>query len=65
MIGTLVYVLVVCIVIGLVWWIVDFVPVPAPLNRMVKMISVVVGVIIVIYALLSLVGIGGGLPALR
>jgi hypothetical protein len=65
MLGVLVYVLVVCIVIGLVWWIVDFVPVPSPLNRMVKMISIVIGVIIIIYALLSLVGMGGGLPALR
>jgi hypothetical protein len=65
MLTTLVYVLVVCIVIGLVWWIVDFVPVPEPLNRMVKMIAIVFGVIIIIYALLSLAGIGGGLPALR
>ena len=65
MLTTLVYVLVVCIVIGLVWWVVDFVPVPEPLNRMVKMIAIVFGVIIIIYALLSLAGIGGGLPALR
>jgi hypothetical protein len=64
MLSVLVYVLVVAIVIGFVWWVVDFMPVPEPLNRMIKMISIVFGVIIIIYALLSLAGIGG-LPALR
>ena len=64
MIGILVYVLVVAIVIGLAFWLCDFLPVPEPLNRMVKMIAIVIGVIVIIYALLSLAGIGG-LPALR
>jgi len=57
MLSTLIYLLVVCIVIGLVWWIVDYLPVPEPLNKLIKVVSIVIGMIIIIYALLSLVGV--------
>jgi uncharacterized membrane protein YczE len=63
MLGTLIYVLVVAIVIGLVWWVCDFLPVPQPLNKLVKMLSIVIGVIVIIYALMGLVG--APLPGLR
>jgi hypothetical protein len=65
MIGTLVYLLVVCVIIGLVWWIVDYLPVPEPLNKLIKVVTIVIGAIIIIYALLSIAGVGGGLPSLR
>lgn len=65
MIGTLIYVLVVAIVIGFVWWICDFLPVPEPLNKLVKVVAIVVGFIVIIYALLSIAGMGPGLPDLR
>jgi len=54
MIGTLIYLLVVCIVIGLIWWIADYLPVPQPLNKLIKVVSIVIGVIIIIYALMSI-----------
>lgn len=59
MLGTLIYLLVVCVVIGLVWWVVDYLPVPEPLNKLLKVVSIVIGVIIIIYALLGLGGVGG------
>lgn len=59
MIHTLIYVLVVCIVIGLVWWVADYLPVPEPLNKLLKIVSIVIGVIVIIYALIAL---PGGLP---
>ena len=65
MIGTLVYLLVVCVIIGLVWWIVDYLPVPEPLNKLIKVVTIVIGAIIIIYALLSIAGVGGELPSLR
>lgn len=65
MLGTLIYVLVVAVVIGVIWWVCDFLPVPEPLNKLVKVVSIVVGCIIVIYALLGLAGVGGGLPQLK
>ena len=63
MIGTLIYLLVVCIVIGLIWWIADYLPVPQPLNKLIKVVSIVIGVIIIAYALLAIGG-GGTMPRL-
>jgi len=65
MIGTLIYLLVVCVIIGLVWWIVDYLPVPEPLNKLIKVVTIVIGAIIIIYALLSIAGMGGSLPKLQ
>lgn len=62
MLSTLVYLLVVCVIIGVVWWVVDFLPVPEPLNKLIKVVSIVIGVIIIIYALM---GLGGMAPALK
>jgi hypothetical protein len=59
MIGTLIYLLVVCVIIGIVWWVCDFLPVPEPLNKLIKVVSIVIGAIIIIYALMSLGGVGG------
>lgn len=60
--NTLLYLLVVCIVISLIWWVADYLPVPPPLNKLLKIVSIVVGIIIICYALLGLGG--GGLPKL-
>jgi hypothetical protein len=62
MINTLIYLLVVCVIIGVIWWIVDYLPVPEPLNKLIKVVSIVIGAIVIIYALL---GIAGMAPALR
>jgi hypothetical protein len=61
MIATLIYLLIVCVVIGVIWWVVDYLPVPEPLNKLIKVVSIVIGVIIIIYALL---GLTGHMPAL-
>jgi len=34
----------------------DYLPVPEPLNKLLKIVSIIVGVIIIIYALLGLTG---------
>jgi len=56
MLGTLIYLLVVCVVIGVIWWVADYLPVPEPLNKLIKVVSIVIGAIIIIYALLGLAG---------
>jgi len=61
MLGTLVYLLIVCVVIGLVWWVCDYLPVPEPLNKLIKVVSIVIGVIVIIYALLGLAGMAPNL----
>jgi len=61
MLGTLIYVVVVAVVIAFVWWLLDYMPVPEPMNKAVKILSILIGMIIVIYALLGLAGMGPGL----
>jgi multisubunit Na+/H+ antiporter MnhB subunit len=54
MIGFLITLLVIGLVVGLVWWVMDYLPVPEPFNKIIKLVCVVVFVIYVIYALLGL-----------
>lgn len=61
MINTLIYLLIVCVVIGIVWWVCDYLPVPQPLNKLIKVVSIVIGCIIIIYALLGLAGMAPNL----
>lgn len=59
LINLIVYLLVLGILIGLVIWIVDAIPLPEPIGRLVKIAVVVLAAIVIIMLLLSLVGIGG------
>jgi hypothetical protein len=63
MVEILVTLLVICILVSLIWWVCDTLPVPPPLNKLLKIVSVVIACVIVIYALLGLGGMS--LPALR
>jgi len=60
MISLLVTLLVVCLVIGLIWYVVDAIPVPDPLNRIAKIVSVVIGCLIIIMLLLDVAGYNTG-----
>ena len=60
MISLLVTLLVVCLVIGLIWYVVDAIPVPDPLNRIAKIVSVVIGCLILILLLLDVAGYNTG-----
>lgn len=57
MIQALILILVIAVVAGLIYWIVDAIPVPAPLNRFIKIAIMVVAVIALIIVLLGLGGI--------
>ena len=58
MISLLVYVLVMCIVFGLIWWILSVIPLPAPFGQVARVVVVVIFCIILIYMLLGLAGTG-------
>ena len=63
MINALIYLLVVCIIIGLVIWVIDVIPVPEPMNRIIKILAIVIGVLVVVMVLLQLAGMDiGPLP---
>jgi len=55
MLAQLIYVLIIAVVVGIIWWVCDYLPVPQPLNKLIKILSIVIGVIAIIYALLRLV----------
>jgi hypothetical protein len=60
MLATLIQLVVYLVVVGLVlWlltWLIDYIPVPDPFNRVAKIVIMIVGVLIVCYVLLGLVG---------
>lgn len=62
MINILITVLVVCLVVGLIYYVVDALSVPEPLNKIAKVASIVIGCLIIILALLGLAGYNTGLP---
>lgn len=63
MLAALVYILIIAVVIGLIYWVIDAVPVPQPLNRFAKIAIVVIGVIALIVVLLQVAGVNTGFPA--
>jgi hypothetical protein len=56
MINVLAYIIVIALLIGLAYWIIDVIPIPQPINRFAKIAIVIVGVIALIYAVLSITG---------
>jgi len=68
MIGTLVYLvmylMVVGLICGLLLYLNDAIPVPEPFHRVVRVAVLVIGVLIVIFLLLGLID-GSGVPRLK
>lgn len=70
MISALITLLVYLLILGILWYVIDFVirtlPVPDPFARIIKIVVVVIFCLIMISLLLSLIGVGGiDLPRLR
>jgi hypothetical protein len=57
LINLLIYVVVVGLLIGLVHWFADAVPLPPPINKAVKIIAIVIGALVLILLLLQLAGV--------
>jgi hypothetical protein len=66
MLAALIHLVIYIIVVGVIVWLLlylnDTIPVPEPFHKVVRIVVIVVGVLIVILALLSLVGVDYGLP---
>lgn len=62
MIGLLINLLILCLILGLVWWVIGLIPLPDPFGLIVRVVFAVICVIILIDMLLSL---GGGAGLLR
>lgn len=61
LVNLIIYLLIVGILIWLVYYVVDAIPLPQPINKIVKLAVVVVTALIIIVLLLNLVGVGGGI----
>jgi hypothetical protein len=57
MINILITLLIIAVVVGLIWWVLDYLPVPDPLNRIAKVVSMVIAIVFVIILLLRLAGV--------
>jgi hypothetical protein len=57
MINILITLLIIVVVVGLIWWVLDYLPVPDPLNRIAKVVSMVIAIVFVIILLLRLAGV--------
>jgi hypothetical protein len=62
MIDVLIYLVVVVVLVSLAYWILQQLPLPEPIGRIANIVLVVVAVLIIVFLLLSLVGVG---PQLR
>lgn len=60
LINLIIYLLVLGILIWLVMYVVDAIPLPDPLNRIIKVAVTVLACLVVILLLLSLLGVGTG-----
>jgi hypothetical protein len=65
MLSVLVYIVIICIVCGLLYWVVTQLPLPAPFGNIASVCILVIGVLLVVLALLGLIGVGPGLQGLR
>lgn len=59
MIGLLVTVLIMCIIFGVIWWIITLIPLPPPFMQIARVVIAVIFLIWLIYLLLPLAGSGG------
>jgi hypothetical protein len=62
MLEVLIYLVVVMLVVGLLMWLIDYIPIQAPLNRWAKIVVVVIAALVIIMTLLNLTGVDTGLP---
>jgi hypothetical protein len=62
MLGLLVTILVMCIIFGLIWWIISVIPLPPPFARIAQVVCVVLFCLWLIYLILPLAGGGFGHP---
>lgn len=63
MIGTLIGLILLCIVLGVVWWAVQqllpLIPLAEPFRTIIRVLMIVILVIVVLYVIVALLGAGG------
>ena len=65
MISILVTILIMCLIFGVLWWVISLIPLPAPFGQIARVVCALIVVIWLIYLLLPLAGGGFGHPLVR
>ena len=66
MLGLLISILIMCLVFGLIWWIITLIPLPAPFAQVARVVIAIIFVIWLIYLLVPMIGGAGfGHPFVR
>jgi hypothetical protein len=64
LIHLVIYLIVAGVIIWLLLYLIDVIPLPEPFNRVARIVIIVIGVLIVILALLSFIGVDSGIGRL-
>jgi hypothetical protein len=59
MINLLIWLVIWLVVLGAIWYIVDLLPLPDPFARVIQILIVVIGIVLVLYLLMGVLGEGG------
>lgn len=63
MIGTLIGLIILCIVLGVIWWAIQellpLIPLAEPFRTIIRVLMIVILVLIVLYVIVALLGAGG------
>jgi hypothetical protein len=59
MLSLLVTILVMCLIFGLIWWILSLIPLPAPFGQVARVVCAIIFVIWLLYLLLPFAGFHG------
>jgi uncharacterized membrane protein (Fun14 family) len=65
MVTILIHILIIGLIVGLIFWAADYVPFPEPLNKIAKIVSMVIGILIIVLDLLALTGVDIGMQIPR
>ena len=56
MIAALIHVLIILVVLGLIWWLLTYLPLPEPFGQIIRVLMIIIAVIAVISVLWPLAG---------
>ena len=56
MLSILITILIMCLIFGLLWWVISLIPMPAPFGQVVRVVCALIFVIWLIYLLLPMAG---------
>ena len=59
-----VYILLICGAVALIYWAVPQMGTPEPLARIVRVLSMIIGIVLVVFIVLAMIGMGGSLPSM-